>query len=133
RALVEPADDRLGGSAATNILADNVGHAVLRPSHDLGDGAYIQLGDIEPGRSRASQIVEVQVADARRDLGDVEHLTETIVGPRPALAVGQDRRRALGYTRQHLTQAVIERNDRFAPMPRLAGRLDDSALILFHV
>jgi hypothetical protein len=41
--------------------ADDLRNVLLRPAHDCGDDALRQTGDIESGRGRAAQIVEMQV------------------------------------------------------------------------
>jgi len=71
-------DDRLGGGAAVDIAADDLGDVFLLPSHDASNGALGQASDVEPCRSRAAQVVEVQagICHASDDLRLVEGRVE---------------------------------------------------------
>jgi len=55
------------------------------------------------------------------DLGLVERAAETIGRPLSPAAAAQDRSRALRDTRDDLTKCAVQRDDRLAAVPALAG------------
>jgi hypothetical protein len=120
-------DDRLGGCGAVDVAADDPRDVLLLPAHDLGDDALRQARDVEPGRRRAAQIMEVQIAIAHAggDLRLVERTAEAIARPRTLSAVGEDRGRTLGDARQNGFKAVVQRHYGFASVLALAGRNHD--------
>jgi hypothetical protein len=58
-ALVQFQDERSRGRGAANITAHDLADVLLLPAENFGNDALRNIGNIEPGRGRAAQIVKV--------------------------------------------------------------------------
>ena len=71
-----------------DVTADNLADVLLLPTENFGDDALRQTGDIELGRRRAAQIVEMQITDTGSDLRPMKRCGEPAgVHGRPRLFV----------------------------------------------